>query len=251
MHWTDDAIVLASRKHGETSAVVNLLTRDHGRHAGLVRGGASRRLKGVLQAGNEVSASWRGRLAEHLGTLTIELRAAHAASLMEDSMRLSALVSACALVEATLPEREPHPGLFQGLAVLLQSLHEGAAEWPAVYVRWEVGLLSELGFGLDLSACAVTGETSGLTHVSPKTGRAVSSGAAAPYAEKLFRLPPFLAGGEVGDPLADIADGLALTGFFLDRYAFAPHRRSIPAARARLVERFTRRTTTSGVREGA
>ena len=248
MHWQDDGIVLAARKHGETSLVVSLLTRAHGRHAGLVRGGIGRRLKGVLQAGNEVHAEWRARLAEHLGTFAIEPAAAHTALLLDDPLRLAGLAAACALAEAALPEREPHLPLYDAFRVLLGSLTTGDADWPAVYVRWELGLLAELGFGLDLSRCAATGVVEGLTHVSPKTGRAVSADAARPYAERLFRLPPFLGSSTNAAAAADVRDGFALTGFFLDRYVFAPHGQSMPAARDRLVDRFARPATTSSVK---
>ncbi|MDP6709170.1 MAG: DNA repair protein RecO, partial [Alphaproteobacteria bacterium] len=194
MQWRDDGIVLAVRKHGETGAVVSLLTRAHGRHAGLVRGGAGRRQRGVLQAGNEVHAEWRARLAEHLGSYTVELTRARAAELMALPAPLAGLSAACAVLEATLPEREPHAPIFDALAVLLDALGSSEA-WPAVYVRFELGLLQELGFGLNLSACAMTGAAEGLAYVSPKSGRAVTAEAGAPWKEKLLRLPAFLLGG--------------------------------------------------------
>jgi DNA repair protein RecO (recombination protein O) len=184
MQWRDDGIVLAVRKHGETGAVVSLLTRAHGRHAGLVRGGAGRRQRGVLQAGNEVHAEWRARLAEHLGSYTVELTRARAAELLALPAPLAGLSAACAVLEATLPEREPHAPLYDALAVLLDALAASEA-WPAVYVRFELGLLQELGFGLDLQACAMTGATEGLAYVSPRSGRAVTAEAAAPWKEKL------------------------------------------------------------------
>ena len=251
MHWTDDAIVLSNRRHGETGAVVSLFTRAHGRHGGLVRGGAGKRLKGVLQPGNAVLASWRARLAEHLGTCSVELKTARAAEAFDDPPRLAAISAACALIEATLPTHEPHPQLYDACLVLLQAVGESEPDWPAIYVRWELGLLAELGFGLDLSQCAATGATTGLTHVSPKSGRAVSAAAASPYREKLLRLPAFLAGGLGGPPAndteQDIRDGLALTGFFLERFVLQPHQQKMPAARARLVERMARLRQASGV----
>ncbi len=253
MHWLDDAIVLSVRKHGETAAIASLLTREHGRHSGLVRGGAGRRLKGVLQPGNQVIAGWRGRLAEHLGVLTIEPGPPWAARLLEAPAKLAALSAACALVEATLPERQPHAPLHDGLLVLLQGLDE-QPDWPALYIRWELGLLAELGFGLDLAACAVSGRAADLAYVSPKTGRAVSAAAGAPYAQRLLRLPSFLAGGHgvppANDFRRDVADGLALTGFFLRHSVFEPHQLSIPAARERLVERLTRDFAPSTVSSG-
>ncbi len=237
MDWMDDGIVLAARKHGETSAVVTLLTRGYGRHAGLVRGGAGKRLRGILQPGNGVRASWRARLAEHLGTMTVEPGTAYSAVALGDAKRLAALSSACALVDATLPEREPHAALYDGLLVLLSTLGDDEV-WPSVYVRWELGLLAELGFGLDLGACAATGVTDDLTHVSPKSGRAVSAGAAAPYKERLLTLPGFLLESGRGATADEIADGLKLTGYFLERHVFQHRDTHMPAARERLAARF-------------
>ncbi|MCG8695673.1 MAG: DNA repair protein RecO [Minwuiales bacterium] len=249
MQWTDTGIVLNARKHGESAMIAMLLTKAHGRHGGLVRGGAGRRHRGVLQPGNDVSVTWRGRLAEHLGTMTVELNTARAATLMDDPARLAGLSAACALTEAALPEREPHPQLFNGLKILLDAM-QGDDDWAAVYVRWELGLLGELGFGLDLTHCAATGATEDLTHVSPRTGRAVSAAAAEPYQERLFALPSFLAGARGGPPAndieTDIRAGLDLTGFFLERHLFPPERGGLPPARLRFVERFSRRNTTSG-----
>ena len=244
MEWTDDAIVLSARKHGESAAIVSLLTRGHGRHVGLVRGGAGRRWRGVLQPGNEVGARWRARLAEHLGAFTLEAGRARAATIIDDAERLAGLTAACATADAVLPEREPHAVLYEGFLALLDAI-EGSPAWAAVYVRWEVELLKELGFGLDLGACALTGSREDLAYVSPRTGRAVSEAAAAPYREKLLKLPPFLLGAQSGADAADIADGLALTGSFLERYLFPRERGKVPAARTRLVERIARSATRS------
>ena len=190
MDWSDRAIVLSARKHGESSAIVSVLTRAHGRHAGLVRGGAGRRARGTFEPGNEVTARWRARLDEHLGTFACELLVSHAARLLDAPLPLAALAAACAVADAALPEREPHGVVHDGLAALLAALHEpGFAE---SYVRWELALLAELGFGLDLSACAATGATGGLVFVSPRTGRAVSGQAGAPYRDRLLALPAFL-----------------------------------------------------------
>lgn len=246
MYWSDDGIVLSVRRHGETSAVVTLLTRRHGRHAGLVRGGAGRRLRGILQPGNEVSAEWRARLAEHLGTFAVEPGRARVAELLDDPARLAALAAACAVTEASLPEREPHPALFDALRVLLDSLADGET-WPAVYVRWEMGLLQELGFGLDLSRCAATGDVDDLAYVSPKSGRAVSRTAAEPYKHRLLPLPAFLLGARTGLPDdTDLKNGLTLTGYFLDRHIFAGRNTTAPPARHRLVEKFSVAPTISG-----
>ena len=238
MEWTDQGIVLAARKHGEGSAVVSLLTRRHGRHAGLVRGGAGRRARGVLQPGNRVEATWRARLAEHLGSLTCELLHPAAAALLGDGLRLGALSAACAIVESALPEREPHPAVFEGLGVLIAALEDGTeGAWATVYVKWELGLLRELGFGLDLERCAATGRNDRLAYVSPRSGRAVSLAAGEPYRNRLLPLPPFLlADGGIGDR-REIADGLRLTGYFLESHVFGHHGRRLPAARRRLAER--------------
>lgn len=235
MDWDDEAVVLAVRRHGESGAVASLLTRSHGRHAGLVHGGQSKANRAVLQPGNQVRAWWSGRLAEQLGTLRLELAQAHAAAMMDDPGRLAALNSACALAELVLPERQPHPASHAALAALLHALE--AESWPSIYVHFELALLRDLGFGLDLSVCAATGQTTGLAYVSPKTGRAVSVEAGRPYHDKLLALPSFLVDGGEGDAAA-IRAGLGLAGFFLERHALAPHRAAMPAARIRLVDRF-------------
>ncbi len=244
MNWAEDGIVLSARKHGESAAVVQLLTRDHGRHAGLVRGGAGRRARGVLQPGNRVAARWQARLAAHLGTYVCELTRSHAAELLDDPLRLAGLSAACAMAEASLPEREPHGAVYEGFLALLQAM--ATPDWPRIYVRWELGLLAELGYGLDLSSCAATGANDELAYVSPKSGRAVSLSAGEPYREKLLPLPRFLAvprapaAGDLaaGDLAAgDVAKGLRLTGYFLERHVFAPLGRGLPAARRRLAER--------------
>lgn len=235
MEWSDDGIVLAVRPHGESSAIASLLTPAHGRHAGLVRGGAGRRNRGVLQPGNRVRAAWRGRLAEHLGNFTLEPLQAYAATVLDDPLRLAALTSACAVAERGLPEREVHPMVYDGMLVFLESL--GTEDWPTVYVKWELGVLAELGYGLDLETCAATGTREDLVYVSPRTGRAVSAAAGAPYRERLLALPEFLLqSGRAGPPDA-IAAGLRLTGYFLERNLFAPHGQQLPAARQRLGER--------------
>lgn len=242
MDWSDQGIVLSARRHGESSAIVSLLTPAHGRHAGLVRGGSGRRLRGILQPGNEVAATWRARLAEHLGTFTIESRRARAADLLPHADRLAALTAATSIVDAGLPEREVHNPLYLGFISLLDALEsDDHLIWAAVYIRFELGLLSELGFGLDLSHCASTGVTENLTYVSPRSGRAVSAEAGAPYADRMLALPQFLLGTQAGDiGVDDLRNGLKLTGFFLQQRLFAPHGQSEPAARTRLVDRISR-----------
>jgi DNA repair protein RecO (recombination protein O) len=244
MNWQDDGIVLAARKFGDTAAIATLLTRAHGRQSGLVHGGIGRRLRPVLQPGNEVAAEWRARLAEQLGSMRVEMTVAWSAQVLDDPARLAGLGAACALADATMPIGEAHAPVYRGLQSLLRALGENAPDWPFVYVRWELGLLAELGFGLDLEKCAVTGVGAGLTHVSPKTGRAVSAAAAAPYRDKLLALPAFLAPGSGGPPANEVAQdtraGLALTGYFLEHRVFEPHDAKLPAARARLVQRLER-----------
>lgn len=245
MDWTDQGIVLARRRHGESAAIVSLLTREHGRHAGLVRGGAGKRAGSLYQAGNMVAAHWRARLAEHLGTLTAEIVDAFASRVLDDALRLAALTSACALLETALPEREPHTPLFDATVALLRALASSseANDWGAAYARWETQALAELGFGLDLETCAATGQRGDLAYVSPRTGRAVSGEAGAPYADRLFALPTFLGtAGPAPDPGA-VAAALRITGHFLERHVFGPHNRRPPAARTRFVDRWRRLAT--------
>jgi DNA repair protein RecO (recombination protein O) len=235
MEWHDAGFVLVARRHGESGVIVELLTRQHGRHAGLVRGGQSPKLRAVLQPGNEVAAVWRGRLAEHLGTIACEIVRPHAARMLDDPDRLTALTAAAALVTAALPEREPHPDVFALFQGLLDAL-DSAPDWPARYVGWERDLLAALGFGLDLGSCAVTGVVIDLAYVSPRTGRAVSRSAGLPYRDKLLALPDFLWRDEPADR-EQIALGMALTEHFLVHHVFLPQGRTLPAARSRLAER--------------
>jgi len=240
MDWHDEGIVLSSRSYGESSAIVELFTRDHGRHLGLVRGGAGRRYAGMLQPGNTLTAHWRARLNEHLGSYTVELLKPRAGMLMDDPFALTGLSAACS-VAGILPEREAHAGLFEAFTVLLDTM-EGSDIWPAVFVRWELGLLSELGFGLDLTQCAATGTRDDLAYVSPRSGGAVSRAAGAPYADRLFRLPQFLVGSQAGlNEPDDVAEGLKITGHFLERHFFASHNRHLPDARIRLAQRLATR----------
>jgi len=247
MRWSDEAIVLSTRRHGESALLVHLLTPGHGRHAGLVRGGQRPKTRMPYQIGNRLLVTWSARLAEHLGTVTGELAHGYAAALITAPVRLSCLAAAAALADASLPEREPHLRVYRGLLALLDAL-ESDAGWASSYVGWELALLAELGFGLDLASCAATGVTEGLAYVSPRSGRAVSAEAAAPYRGRMLALPPFLrADGEVAPPTAsDMLDGLALTGFFLERRAFAPEGRALPAARTRFVDAWRQFATISG-----
>ena len=236
MEWSDEGFVLSARRHGEGDIVLSLLTRDHGRHAGLIKGGGGRRAAGLYEAGNRLKAVWRARLSEHLGNFTCESIAQSAALLLDEPLRLAALSAATAVVEAVLPEREPHPRAYDGFASLIEALisSDDTVAWAARYVRWELDLLAEIGFGLDLASCAVNGDRAGLAFVSPNSGRAISSRAAEPYRDRLLALPAFLSGGAADLPA--ICQGLALTGSFLERHAF----RTVPAARARFVARLQR-----------
>jgi len=235
MEWQDDGIVLAARRHGENDVILSLLSHGHGRAAGLLRGGQGRRLRGIAQIGNRLRVRWRARLADHLGSFSCELDRAEAGGLLDEPSRLAALMAAAALTEAALPERAPHPGLFDALGALLVALR--GDDWPRRYVHWEMALLAELGFGLDLSRCAATGRTDDLAFVSPRTGRAVSRDGAGAWRDRLFALPRFLIVPEHAAGPDDLLRGLDLTGHFLLREVFAPVGRPLPPARARLIDR--------------
>lgn len=234
MEWHDDAIVLSVRQHGESGTILEVLTRTHGRHMGLVRGG--RKMKPVLQPGNSIRLQWRARLQEHLGNFACELDTARAGALMEGREALAGLNAFTSVTNATVPERAPlYEPVFDASTILLDAMMEdGLAHWGAVYVRWEAGLLEALGFGLDLTSCAATGDTDNLIYVSPKSGRAVSAAAGKPYAGRLFPLPQFLLGAQNEVGAADIAAGLALTGHFLFDRVLKPNGKPMPSARLRL-----------------
>jgi DNA repair protein RecO (recombination protein O) len=240
MQWADTGFVVASRRHGESAAIVELLTREHGRHLGLVRGGQSPKIRAVLQPGNAVAAVWRGRLFEHLGFLSCELARAHAARLIDDPGRLAALAAAAALISATLPEREPHADMFAAFADLLDAL-DSAGDWAQHYVRWECGLLAARGFCPSPSRCALTGASADLAYVSPRTGRAASREAGRPYHDKLLQLPEFLWRDSAADATQIVA-GLRLTEHFLVDHVLSPQGRSLPLARARLADRWRQQT---------
>jgi DNA repair protein RecO (recombination protein O) len=238
MEWRDSGFVLAARRHGESAVIVEILTAEHGRHAGLVRGGQSPKRRALLQPGNAVAITWRARLPEHLGTLECELVRAHAARFLDDPERLAALAAASSLVAATVPEREPHADIHKSFAQLVEALDSGEG-WAGRYVLWECELLAALGYGLDLTCCAVTGTTEDLVYVSPRTGHAVSREAGQEYRDKLLPLPDFLVRDEDAGPRAVVA-GLTLTGYFLDRHLMQPQGRTLPDARTRLTERMRR-----------
>src|SRR5512138_4025232 len=221
MDWQDQGFVLAARRHGESDAILTILTREHGRHLGIVKGGTGRRQRAVVEIGNAVIAHWHARLSEHLGRFQVELSAPHAAMCMTDPARLAALSAACATLDAALPEREPHEDVFDEFGALAEQLSRKAMDWPTQYVRWEARLLSSLGFGLDLSQCAVTGEREGLAYVSPKTGRAVTAEAGKLHKDRLLPLPGFLLRDRETPERADLVAGLRLTGYFLDLHVFS------------------------------
>jgi DNA repair protein RecO (recombination protein O) len=237
MDWDAPAIVLDARPYGEDHAVASVMTDAHGLHRGLAHGGRGRSGAATWQRGNLVQARWVARLAEQLGSISAELVHPAAALAMDDPLALAMLSAACAVAEGALPEREPYPRVFQGLLQFIARLSLGPP-MLADLVRWEAGLLADLGYGLDLSVCAVTGEAVGLAYVSPRTGRAVTEAAAGTWAGRLLRLPGFLTGANTG-AAADWRDGLTLTGHFLARDAFGHHHRPLPAARRMLYDRVT------------
>ena len=238
MEWRDDGIVLAVRSHGETSAIVELLTSQHGRCLGLVRGGRSRRSRPVLQAGNIVAAHWHARLEEHLGNFTLEPIRLQAGFIMDDRFKLACLGTITALAQI-LPEREPHARLYEASRIIFDAIDDDMV-WPMLLVRWEMGLLDELGFGLDLARCAATGGVDDLHYVSPRSGKAVSKSAALPYVDRLFELPGFLRG-QSDVLVGDVVAGFRLTGHFLERHVFGPRAVQMPQSRQWLVEELARR----------
>lgn len=231
--WRDEGIVLTVRPHGETSVILELLTRDHGRHLGVVHGGISRKKAAMLQPGNQLDAAWRARLEDHLGTWTVELKQARAAGVLTDPSRLAALSSCCALASFALPERES-PGTFQRQTEALCDAIADGQGWLNEYVHWEMALLEVTGFQLDLSRCAVSGGSNDLAFVSPRTGRAVSRAEAGAWAPKLLPLPDMMLGGM--PTIEGAIAALAVTGHFLDQ-KLAPSlgNRALPIARARLL----------------
>ncbi len=238
MQWTDEAIVLGVKRHGETSGILELLTLGHGRHLGLVRGGFSPRLKPILQPGNTVSASWRARLDEHLGTYTVEPVTLRAANFFHAPHAVYGVTHLATLMRL-LPERDPHADLYRALGDILERLDDASAAAPMV-VRFELQVLAELGFGLDLSECAATGAREALDFVSPKSGRAVSRTAGAPYAERMLRLPAFLRDAQSAPQGRDLADGFTLTGFFLTRHALEPRGLALADERAHFIAALAR-----------
>ncbi|KEJ91009.1 DNA repair protein RecO [Sulfitobacter donghicola] len=239
MEWRDQGILLSSRRHGETSAIIEVFTPSQGRHAGIVRGGTSRKIAPILQPGAQLDLMWRARLEDHIGAFTVEPVRSRAAIAMGGRLALAGLNAVTSLVSFCLPEREAHLPLYKRTEALLDLLGQDDV-WPLAYLRWELGLLSELGYGLDLSECAVTGTREGLIYVSPKSGRAVSREGAGEWADRLLPLPDVLLGkGEASD--AEIVDGFKTTGYFLETHLAADlGSKPLPEARSRYIEAFTR-----------
>lgn len=235
MEWEAPAIILDARSYGEGDVIATVMTAEHGLHRGLARGGGARANVALWQAGNFAQIRWTARLQEQLGAFRAELIHANAAEVMDDALALAMLSAVCATAEGALPEREPYPDVFAGLLRLIAHLPMGESMLPEL-VRWETTLLTELGYGLDLTSCALTGATAGLAYVSPRSGRAVTAEAAAPYKGKLLKLPGFLIGGNTATA-EDHRDGLRLTGHFLARDAFGHRHRPLPQARQMLYDR--------------
>ncbi len=234
MQWSDEGFVLGIRRHGESSAILELMTRNHGRHLGLVRGGAGSRMRPVLQPGNAVRAHWHARLDEHLGNYTIEPMSLRAGNFFSDAHAVYAITHLSALARL-LPERDPHESVFEALEAIVDHVCDAQA-CAALIVRFEILMLQELGFGLDLQSCAATGSELELVYVSPKSGRAVSKGAGAPWHDRLLALPAYVTKGGQSASARDIADGFGRTGFFLARHVLEPRGLALPDARAHFIQ---------------
>jgi len=234
MEWRSEGILLSARRHGETAMIIQVFTPDHGLHAGVVRGGASRKTAPILQPGAQLDVTWKARLEEHLGSFVVEPMKSRAAAVMGDRMALAGLNALCALLSFCLPERDPHKEFYEQTLTVFDLLGE-SEHWPVAYLHWELALLEEMGFGLELDTCAVMGGTDDLIYVSPKSGRAVSKGAAGEWVDRLLPLPACLK-----DPTAEadgLLDGLRVTGYFLTtRLAQGMEQGPLPEARARLVD---------------
>lgn len=239
MEWRGTGILLNVRRHGETSAIIDVFTPEQGRHAGVVRGGTSRKIAPILQPGAQLDVAWRARLEDHIGSFAVEPVRSRAALVMGDRLALAGLNAVTGLLSFCLPEREPHAALYHRSEQLLDLLGQNEV-WPLAYLRWELALLEDMGFGLDLSVCAVTGGTEGLAYVSPKSGRAVSRAGAGVWVDRMLPLPPVLLG-QGAAPDAEIAQGLETTGHFLNAH-LAPDlgTKPLPDARGRFVDAFIR-----------
>ncbi|WP_281708965.1 DNA repair protein RecO [Phaeobacter italicus] len=239
MEWRDQGILLRMRRHGEGSAIVDMFTAEHGRHAGVIRGGASRKMAPILQPGAQLDLLWRARLEDHLGSYQAELMRSRAGAALSGRLALAGLNAVTGLLAFCLPDREPHPDLYLRSERLLDLLGQDDI-WPLAYLQWEIALLEELGFGLDLSCCAVSGALEELVYISPKSGRAVSRASAGEWADRLLPLPAVMRGeGEAGT--GEILQGLSTTGFFLEhRLAPSLGNTPLPDARGRFLDVLTR-----------
>ncbi|MBI1392666.1 MAG: DNA repair protein RecO [Alphaproteobacteria bacterium] len=237
MEFVDEGFLLAARGHGENHAVAEIFTASHGRWAGLVYGGQGTKMRPLLQQGNRLRATWKGRIADSLGHFALELEEPVAAAHLYDRLALTGLAAACAVAAAALPEREAHPGVYDALRIVIDHL-DAPDIWPALLARWELGLLAAIGFGLTLDRCAATGARDDLVYVSPKSAQAVSAAAGEPYSDRLLRLPPFLRGGASldGASVEEAIDALTLTGYFVETRVFHPSDRTLPDSRMRLVD---------------
>ncbi|NRB05071.1 MAG: DNA repair protein RecO [Rhodobacteraceae bacterium] len=240
MEWHDQGILLSVRKHGETSVIIDVLTKAHGRHAGVVRGGTSRKLAPILQPGAQLDLRWRARLEDHIGAYSVEPIRSRAAQVMSDRLALAGLNCVTALLVFCLPERDPNAGLYDRTEQLMDLLGQSDI-WPLAYLRWEMALLDDLGFGLDLTACAVTGSNQDLVYLSPKSGRAVARDAAGEWADRMLALPPVMKGEGAGED-AEVSQGLDTTGYFLqEKVAAGLGNRPLPEARDRFLRAFRSR----------
>ncbi len=235
MDFTDDGIILSARAHGETAAIAEIFTPHHGKWAGLVYGGQGRRMRPLLQPGNSVKAEWKGRLSDSLGHFTLELTHARAGELMQDRLSLAGLTAACSVAAAATPEREAHARAYHTMRILLDHLEE-VEIWPALMARWELGLLSDLGFGLTLDRCAATGARENLVYISPKSACAVSAEAGEPYKDRMLKLPAFLREASAEASLQDAIHGLETTGHFIETRILHLANRELPEPRRRVVE---------------
>ncbi|WP_368188364.1 DNA repair protein RecO [Aestuariibius sp. HNIBRBA575] len=239
MEWRAEGTLISLRKHGENAAIIEVLTAEHGLHAGVVRGASSRKMTPILQPGSQIDVTWKARLEDHLGSFTVEPIRGRSALIMNDRLALAGLNAICGLLSFVLAEREPHADLYLRTQELLDLLGRTDA-WPLAYLRWEVALLDEMGFGMDLTACAVTGHNDALIYVSPRSGRAVSASAAGEWADRLLPLPPVLLG-EGFAPNYEILQGLQTTGYFLaNQLAKSLGNKPLPAARQRLIDALTK-----------
>ena len=235
MEWRDTGILLSSRAHGESAAILEVFTREHGRHLGVMRGGTSRKIAPHLQPGAQLDLTWRARLEDHMGSFAAEPVRSRAASAMSGRLSLAALNAVTSMAGYALPERLPCPALYAATEHLLDLLGQMEV-WPLAYLRWEQGLLDELGFGLDLHRCAVTRTEEGLIYISPRTGAAVSAEGARDWAPKLLALPPILRGAGNGSP-DEVVSALWITGYFLDKHLAQDKSKPLPAARDALITR--------------